>query len=125
MLRNGALHNAVGACMRHSGACLAQLSLCLLDDVLAGDASGNCAGSRRAVSTSADTCDVAIVGAGHNGLVAATLLARQGLQVRLRMQQFWRDIASARNCSTQCGHKDCVSQPMCCIYMPASCSFYR
>jgi phytoene dehydrogenase-like protein len=30
-----------------------------------------------------DRCDVAIVGAGHNGLVAAILLARRGLKVRV------------------------------------------
>ena len=34
--------------------------------------------------------DVAIVGAGHNGLVAATLLARQGLKVS------WIDKAAIR-----------------------------
>ena len=37
---------------------------------------------RAAFSTSSKP-DVIILGAGHNGLVAATLLARQGLQVRL------------------------------------------
>ena len=31
----------------------------------------------------AGQADVAIVGAGHNGLVAATLLARQGLKVQV------------------------------------------
>ena len=35
---------------------------------------------RSAFSTSS-TPDVLVLGAGHNGLVAATLLARQGLQV--------------------------------------------
>lgn len=37
--------------------------------------------ARRALSTAARHTDVAIVGAGHNGLVAALLLARQGLKV--------------------------------------------
>jgi ribulose 1,5-bisphosphate synthetase/thiazole synthase len=35
----------------------------------------------RAFSSSKSDVDVAIVGAGHNGLVAALLLARQGLTV--------------------------------------------
>ena len=35
---------------------------------------------RSAFSTSSKP-DVLVLGAGHNGLVAATLLARQGLQV--------------------------------------------
>lgn len=33
-------------------------------------------------SSSSRKADVVIVGAGHNGLVAALLLAKQGLQVR-------------------------------------------
>jgi protoporphyrinogen oxidase len=40
----------------------------------------------RAASTTptpSSSCDVAVVGAGHNGLVAATLLARAGLNVRV------------------------------------------
>ena len=32
----------------------------------------------------ASTTDAVVVGAGHNGLVAATLLAQQGLKVRRR-----------------------------------------
>ena len=35
-----------------------------------------------ASTSSQEQADVLIVGAGHNGLVAATLLARQGLKVR-------------------------------------------
>lgn len=35
----------------------------------------------RSLSTATRHTDVAIVGAGHNGLVAALLLARQGLKV--------------------------------------------
>jgi hypothetical protein len=37
----------------------------------------------RAFAAASNEADVLIVGAGHNGLVAATLLARQGLQVRV------------------------------------------
>ena len=36
-----------------------------------------------ATPTTPTACDVAVVGAGHNGLVAATLLARAGLNVRV------------------------------------------
>lgn len=36
---------------------------------------------QRALSSSSEAVDVAIVGAGHNGLIAALLLARQGLKV--------------------------------------------
>lgn len=48
----------------------------------AGALAGRCwAPSVAAFSSSAsDQTDVLIVGAGHNGLVAATLLARQGLR---------------------------------------------
>ena len=38
-------------------------------------------GLRKSFSTSSKP-DVLVLGGGHNGLVAATLLARQGLQVR-------------------------------------------
>lgn len=40
-------------------------------------------GGRRAYSTATRKADAVIVGGGHNGLVAALLLARQGLQVEL------------------------------------------
>ena len=41
---------------------------------------GGTSALRSAFSTSSKP-DVLVLGAGHNGLVAATLLARQGLQV--------------------------------------------
>lgn len=38
--------------------------------------------SRGLAGVAAAPVDVLVVGAGHNGLVASTLLARQGLKVR-------------------------------------------
>src|SRR5204863_1995620 len=39
--------------------------------------------SRYGASVASERVDVVVVGAGHNGLVAATLLARAGLRVRV------------------------------------------
>lgn len=62
----------------------------LLQAVAAGGGSGASAAvpgsglpSRALHAAAAEQPDVLIVGAGHNGLVAATLLARQGLKVEV------------------------------------------
>lgn len=55
---------------------------------------------RRALSTATTKTDVAIVGAGHNGLVAALLLARQGLKVSKSVASTCRDPDQMKCCTT-------------------------